>query len=166
MVPQTLYHIREEHLSILQQLEENNGELTPELETALSLTQEQFQEKAVSYGFVVKYFDTGASVVEAEIKRLQQLQEKLENKGEMFRQRLEGAMHQFGVEKIETPTLKISFRKSEVVEIIEADKLPATMLDIVPQSHKINKTKIKAAIKAGEDVPGAALVTRQNLQIK
>ncbi len=46
---QSLYNIRQDHLVLLNEVEQGEGELTEELANALSITQEQFQEKAISY---------------------------------------------------------------------------------------------------------------------
>ena len=74
-------------------------------------------------------------------------------------------MQQFGVEKIETPTLKLSFRKSESVEIIDEKDVPGNFFETKTVST-VSKTKIKEAIKEGQTIPGAQLITKQNLQIK
>lgn len=162
---QSLYHIRAEHLEIIDAIEQNEGELTPEIEMALSLTEEQFQEKAISYGWVIKKFDDNDSIIDAEIKRLTALKKSNENKQIRFKDALSGAMLQFGVEKIETPTLKLSFRKSESVEIFDEKEIPTEYVDekIV---HTISKIRIKEDLKKGLVVKGANLLTKQNLQIK
>jgi hypothetical protein len=161
----SLYNIRIDHLSLLKEIEENEGELTPELETALALTQDELQDKAISYGFVIKHFDNDIDIIEAEMKRLYSLKEKAERRKELFKQRLSEALQQFGVEKITTPLLKLSFRKSEAVEITDGESIPAEYYDekIVTT---LSKTRIKEAIKEGQIVKGAELVTKQNLQIK
>lgn len=161
----SLYNIREEHLQLISLIEENEGELTPELETALALTEMEFQQKAISYGYVIKKFDDNLSAIDAEIDRLSRLRDAASKKKELFRQRLSEAMQQFGYEKIETPLLKLSFRKSESVNIYNENDLPEqfiqrTILVTYP------KTPIKEAIKAGADVPGAEIITKKNLQIK
>lgn len=161
----SLYHIRAEHLEIIYAIEENEGELTPEIEMALSLTEEQFQEKAISYGYVIKRFEDNASLIDAEIKRLTELKKRAERNYDRFKENLSGAMIQFGVEKIETPTLKLSFRKSESVEIFDEKEIPIEYVDekIV---HTISKTRIKEDLKKGIAVKGANLLTKQNLQVK
>lgn len=160
----SMYQIRVDHLTLMQMIEDNEGELTPEIEQALSLTQDEFNEKAVSYGLVVKHFDDEAAIVEKEIERLSKILSQSKKKKELFKQRLGEAMQQFGVEKIETPTLKLSFRKSESVEV-DPDQLPNNYM-VEKVTYTPDKTKIKAAIKEGINVKGASLVTKQNLQIK
>lgn len=165
LIQTSLYQIRAEHLYLLKLIEESEGELTPEIEAGLMLSQDQFQEKAVSYGFVLKTFDNTTDVIAAEIKRLQELKDKSEKRKELFKQRLSEAMIQFGVEKIETPLLKLSFRKSESVEITDENLLPDDY-KIEKTTYSPDKTKIKYYIKEGSIVPGAELITKQNLQVK
>lgn len=162
---QTLYNIRIEHLSLLQEIEDNEGELTPELEEALSLTQEQFQDKALSYGFIIKSFENTANIIDAEIDRLKLLQDKAEKRAQLFKERISEAMQEFGVEKIDSPLLKLSFRKSEAVSIYDERMIPAGYL-VERTVVDISKAKIKEAIKTGLTVPGAELVSKKNLQIK
>ena len=75
------------------------------------------------------------------------------------------AMRVFGVEKIESPVMKIVVRKSESVEFDDSGPIPERFI-IVKTSESIDKVAIKAAIKAGEGVPGAFIKVNQNLQIK
>lgn len=162
---QNLYRIQQQHLQLLYQIEENGGELTEEIEQQLSLTNVQFQEQAVSFGFIVKNYEDMESLIDKEITRLTGLLARTRHHKELFKQRLSDAMQQFGVEKIETPTLKLSFRKSEVVEIDDEDLIPLGLKTIKTEASP-SKTAIKEAFKAGMNVPGARLVTKQNLQIR
>lgn len=161
-----LYRIQQEHLALLAQIEEQEGEIYDHQEMALGFTLDAFQEKAVSVGFLTKQLEDGITTIDAEIKRLQAMKTAATKRQEWFEAQLAGAMNQFGIEKIDTPTLKISFRKSEAVEVADETLLPESVKEEVPASWKVSKTKIKEAIKAGNEVPGASLVTRQNLQIK
>ena len=72
-------------------------------------------------------------------------------------------MIEFGLTEIKTPTLKLSFRKSEAVEVVDESLLAQQFFNYKPS---IDKTAIKAAIKAGEEVAGARIVNNQNLQLK
>lgn len=68
-------------------------------------------------------------------------------------------------EKIETPRAKISWRKSEVVNILDENLIPSGY-----KSQKIteviDKKEIKKAIKSGMVVAGADIKVNQNIQIK
>jgi hypothetical protein len=165
LINRPLYQIRQDHINLLTLIEENDGELTPELDQALSITKEEFESKALSYGFITKTFDDTTDVIDKEIKRLQELKQKAAKRSELFKQRLAEAMNEFGIEKLDTPTLKLSFRKSESVEIVDEEKIPEDYL-VTKQVTTISKTAIKEAIKEGQIVPGAELKQNRNLQIK
>lgn len=149
----------------MQIIENAEGEVTPEVEEALALTFENLENKAVSYAGVVRYFDYNVEVIEKEIERLTDLKKKAQKHGELFKSKLDAALQQFGIEKIETPTVKIGYRKSEAVEITDETAIPAEFID-EKVTHTISKTRLKAAIKEGRLVSGAELRTKKNIQIK
>lgn len=159
----SLYQIGKEYEDIASQLEE--GELTPELEIALVITQEQLQTKAVNYGFVIKEFESDISAIDEEIKRLTAIKKSKANAKERLKQTLSDAMQYYGIEKVEIPTLKLSFRESKSVSITDESHLPKKYM-VEKVSYSPDKTAIKKAIENGENVTGAEITTNQNLQIK
>jgi hypothetical protein len=46
LIKMNLYEITQDQLTILAFLEENGGELTPELQEAMTITQDSFEKKA------------------------------------------------------------------------------------------------------------------------
>lgn len=64
-------------------------------------------------------------------------------------------------------TFTLSYRKSEAILIENESRIPSEFLKVPePPTPKPDKTAIKDALKAGKEVPGASIETRQNLQIK
>jgi hypothetical protein len=163
VIPQkrSMYDIRIEHLQIMQMIEDNEGEITEEIEQQLALTQDQFETKALSYGFVVKHFDDEASVISKEIKRLQDRLQKVNKAQEEFKERLSAAMQQFGVEKIETPTLKLSFRKSSSTEVSE--DFSDNMIKYFKLSFGLDKDALESAKKELEELIASATEDQQEL---
>ena len=53
-----IYNIQQNLLSIFEQIEENEGELTPELELALQINQANFKNKVRDYTKVIQQFET------------------------------------------------------------------------------------------------------------
>lgn len=158
-----LFNIKQEYLALAHQLSE--GEVTPELEQALIINEAQLQEKATNYGYVIKNFEYEVDAIDNEIKRLKELKERREKAIDRMKQSVTNAMQLYGIEKVESSFLKLSFRKSESVEVInDAQLLPEFTTTKVTTTP--NKTAIKEAIKRGEVVEGAVLVTNQNLQIR
>lgn len=162
--PLSLYAIMEEHTSLLHQIMEADGELSPEMEDALLLNGTEMQRKSLSVAYMIKTMDYNIDVLDKEIDRLQALKQKASNAKEFLKQRLSEAMQLFGVERLDGGNIKLFFRKSESVEITGPGELPEKFF--IPKPPEPSKTLIKAAIKAGEEVPGAHLVEKQNLQIK
>ncbi len=67
-------------------------------------------------------------------------------------------------EKWENEEVKISWRKSDVVEIQDTKLIPEKYLKY--QEPEIDRAGIKKALKAGEEIKGAVLVNKNNIQIK
>ena len=136
------------------------------MDEALQLSEIALQQKGISYGWAIKKFQNESEIIEKEISRLRHFKERAERIAEVLKEKLSEGMTMYGIEKIETPTLKLSFRKSEAVNIIDEKRVPAEFLDFHPATYSVSKTKIKDALKSGIEVKGAELITRQNLQIK
>jgi len=159
----SLYNIEKEYLEIANQLED--GELSPELETALAINEQQLQGKAVAYAYVIKEAEDTVSVIDAEIKRLQGLKKTEQNKAARLKETISNAMNLYGITEIKTETLKLNFRRSEGV-VGSSDNLPMPLCTVVPETIKPNLVAIKASIKAGLEVEGYEIEERWSLQIK
>jgi hypothetical protein len=162
--PLSLYAIMQEHVTLLQQIMEAEGEVSPEMEEALQLNGQEMQRKSMSVAYMIKTLEYNADVLEKEIDRLRSLKQKADNAKEFLKQRLSEAMILYGIERLDGGNIKLFFRKSESVDIFEPAFLPDKFL--IPKPPEPSKQQIKAAIKAGEEVPGARLIEKQNLQIK
>jgi hypothetical protein len=118
-----LFNIQQQYLSLAHQLSE--GEVTPELEQELIINQEQLQDKAVNYGYVIKQLGHEVNAVDIEIKRLHDIKKRNEKAIERMETAISNAMQLYGIEKVDSSFLKLSFRKSESVEIVnDAQKPP------------------------------------------
>jgi hypothetical protein len=161
----TIYQIEQSYNQLAEELIENGGELTPELETALAITEEQLQNKSVAYSFVIKQMDADVDIIDAEIKRLQGLKKQREKASEYLKERIKHAMDTFQIDEIKTPLVKINFRKSESVEVDDVNQLPS-LYKVVKVTEQADKAAIKAALKDGVEVTGCRIETHRNLQIK
>lgn len=158
-----IYNLQNEYTHLAIQLQ--SGEVTPELEEALRINESEFQKKAIGYGHIIQHKKYNREMIKKEIEMLKELdaiEERIENK---LKEAVSNAMQLYGIDKVESPTMNLSFRKSESVEVInEAQLSPEFTTTKVTTAP--NKTAIKEAIKRGEVVEGAVLVTNQNLQIR
>ena len=161
----SLYTIEQNYLTLVENLIDNGGELTPELETELAITKQDLQNKGVCYGFIVKELEGNIDLIDLEIKRLNALKKPLVNSIDRLKNNLSNAMQMFEVTELKTPLLKINFRKSESVEVTDIDLLDAGFVKTTI-TKAADKIAIKEAIKAEIPVRGAVLLTNYNLQIK
>ena len=161
----TLYGITAELNGILAQLEELGGEITPEIEQALAINEEQFVAKAEDYGHAILNLKGMAAAAKAEKERLAGLQKFYENTQKRLTDALSTAMQVFGHDKVENAIMRLSLRHTTATEVDDLDQVPAeyktTKVEVVA-----DKTAIKKAIQSGEAVPGAHLVENVSLQIK
>lgn len=161
----SLYHIATDYLQIADELIDNGGELTKEIETALVINKEELQVKAANYALIIKEIDGKADVIDNEIKRLTALKKSYSTASDRLKERIKAAMELYGIEKIESELIRLSFRESESVEIEDENLIPELYKETV-ETVKISKTDIKEVLKAGQEVPGACLKQNKNLQIK
>lgn len=121
----SLYKIQEDLLEIFRTLEDNEGEISPELETSLSIKREELQIKVVSYRHILKNIDNQIEFADNEIKRIQDYKKSKEKVKERLEASLLQAVLLFGeedkksgVRHLEFDTIKLSTRKSTSVNIL------------------------------------------------
>jgi hypothetical protein len=159
----TLFQINQTYLVLAEVLEENGGELTPELEQALTIQQEELSAKSESYIHVIRKIEAEVEMAKAYEEQAKVYRKRKETVIARLKKSLEDAAKLYG--KYEAGIHTVSTRKSEQVIITDAEKIPSEYLN-----RKIietpDKSKIKAFLKNGEKVEGAELVTNQNLSIR
>ena len=161
----TLYSITSEMEKIMSMIEDANGEITPELEQALAINEEQFVQKAEDYGHAILNLKAMAAAAKAEKDRLANLQKFYENTQKRLEGALSQAMQVFGQDKVENATMRLSLRHTTATEVDDITLLPSEF-KTTKMEEVADKTAIKKAIQSGEAVPGAHLVENVSLQIK
>ena len=161
----SLYTISGDLLALLSAIEANEGEITPDIEQALAITEDQFAAKATDYGLAILNLEAMAKAAKAEKERLAGLQKFYENVSNRLRGALCGAMDVLDHPKVESPSVRLFLRHTTATEVDDVTKLPdefvTTKIEDVP-----DKAAIKKALQEGRDVPGAHLVENVSLQIK
>ena len=162
---QSIYQIQNEFQLIIAEVINNEGEITPDLETALAINKEQLEQKGINYAFIIKEIRDRKLARKNYLDKLKKdndIDDKIENE---LINRLSLAMQLFEVEKIETPLIKLSFRNSESVEITNESQLDPCFI-VTKTVSSPDKKAIKDAIKNGVFVEGATISYNRNLQIK
>ena len=160
----SLYIIKEEYLDLISQIEQSEGELTPELESALTINKAELEVKSIAYVEVIKQRESFNARIDEEIKRLQAIKKVNDNLVLRLKNNLLNAVNMFG--NFEAGFLKLSTRKSKSVEVnIDTNDLPKEFKSI-KVTEAPDKTAIKKAIESGQEVEGCRIVENINLAIK
>lgn len=160
----SLFKIGNEYLEIYHLLEENGGEITPEIETALAVNKTNLQEKAQNYISLIKEIEGRSQTVESEIKRLQSLKKNNDTFVLKLKENIANAMKTLEIDEIRTDLNKINFRKSKSVQIEDVEMLPNDC--VVIEKKPISKTELRKRIENGEVINGVSIIENLNLQIK
>ena len=158
-----LYEINADLEQILTQVDEETGELLIDPVALDALTLER-TEKLEGMALLVKNWAAEAAAIKAEEDALKERRQRLEKHSARLTQRLQDVL---AGEKLETPRVAVSWRKSKSVEIDEAVfwENPAEMF-IRYKEPEVNKKAVTDALKDGAVIPGAALVEKLNMTIK
>lgn len=120
-----IYNIQQSLFSIFDELEENGGELTPELEEQLNITQEQFKSKIKDYSNIIKMLESDITAIKKEKARLSDLQKSKEKNIERLKKIMVEAIENFGDttkaggKYVDYGTGKVSVRNSQAIEVEE-----------------------------------------------
>lgn len=123
------------------------------------------EKKLEAYGCLIKNMNAEAEAIREEEKALYARRKAKEKTVERLKSAVVASMMVQGERRFETSKILFSLRKSESVDVPDATKLPEQYQNI-KTTIDADKTALKAALKAGEIIEGAALVVKENLQIK
>ena len=124
----SIYNIQQNLLDIFNQIEENYGEITPELEEQLNISKDEFEDKIKSYTCVIHQLESDLCAIKEEKARLDSIKKSKEKTIESLKRIMVEAIQLFGntsksgTKFIDYGTGKVSLRKSESIEI-DDDKL-------------------------------------------
>jgi len=159
-----LYEITSEYLNILNNLEVDEDGCIVNIEEFESI-RDSFDSKTENLALFVKSLVSDAEAIKKEEETLYARRKAKENLAERLKLYMTDSFNRLEKTNFETPKCKVSFRKSESVNVIDMDLLPESFKK-VKTTIDPDKTAIKNAIKSGSDIPGAVLETKQNIQIK
>lgn len=159
----TLYDLTSEQMRLMNCIEALDGEITPEVAEELEINEANFNGKVESYIKVLQHYKMLAEAAKKEKSRVADLQKFYERQIERLEQNVVFGMETFDKTRVELGTCRLSLRHSQSVTIDDETQLPTEYLKV---SYTADKTGIKEALKAGQEVSGARIVTNVSLQIK
>lgn len=162
----TLYNLAERYQNITDLLD------NPEIDqatiiNALAVVESDLATKAGNIAVIIRSMDADCDIIKAEEKRLAERRRAIENRRDWLKGYVREQMERIGLTKIKTPTFTISLQNNPpALQITDEASIPASYLTIIPEHTELNKEAIKAALKAGEEVPGATLAQGKSLRIR
>lgn len=164
----SLYVLTDQYQALMHQLDELDLDAQTIADTieASGLT-DSIQDKAQGVEMVARAATQYVPAIDAEIARLQALKASRERVAQGLRDYLKRNMESMGIDKIECPFFKITIAKNPAaVDIFDPLSLPAVYM-VVPEPKPAmpDKKAIAAAIKAGQEVPGARMTQGTRLKV-
>jgi hypothetical protein len=163
----TLYQLAAEHRALADRLQDM--ELAPEvIADTLEGEAGELEKKAVGVVMVARNMEASADAIEAAAKDMMARAKAQRARAGWLREYVRGAMEHTGIKQIECPHFRVSLRANpESVDVFDAAQVPAQYLKTPePPPPAVDKTAVKAALKLGQDVPGARLVRGSRLDVK
>lgn len=158
-----LFDIEMMHREVVDELIENQGAMSPELEARMEITRELFEVKGETYALIIKELRGEIEQLDDLIASLQKKKKSREASVETMSGRLLRAMQAFEIPKFKTLRVSMWIGSSKSLKVVDQSKIPAKFMREVIQYMN---AEIKAAIQAGQSVPGAEIVEGQHLQIR
>jgi hypothetical protein len=180
---QNIFNIAEEYLSLCNEIEELEGELTPELEERLTITQEELEKKIKAYFHIIQTKESESKLIDDEINRLLEVKKSKENVVEKLNERMLFAVKVFGEDGksgnkilnydtcsfwtvnhkplvIEDEELFnnqdfVRYQMNEKLTLEDRNKLVEEGYITKDTPKVILKTELKNAIKEGQKIEGA-----------
>ena len=132
-----IWEIQSNLKELLDAIEEQDGELTPEQEEELSITQEQFADKMESYSHVITLANRDIDTIDEEINRLKKLKESKQKLIDRLKAVMAKAIVAFGDRTksggycLDLGTVKFTTRRTESVESIASDEIYSGINDAI-----------------------------------
>lgn len=164
-----LYELANDYVALVCAMEEDD---IPEeaLADTLEAIKGDVEVKADNIACMLKNISAECEAIRAEEIKLAERRKSKEKAYDRLKQYLSDILQRMDISKVETARNKITFRKSESVELNEEAFITWAMGNrddlLTYKAPTANKTEIKRALKDGAEIVGAQLVSKNNIQIK
>ena len=170
----TLFQLTTDMAALEDELMENGGELTPEIEAMLEATQEALVAKADGYNTLLRKLKAEEAMCDTEAKYWAGKKKVAGNAQKRLREHITEVMTAFDIRKIEGEHCKISRTERAGLEVDEevlladayrkVEEFRATLPDFVQVELKVSKTALKEWIER-EGITPAGVCTRVDSSI-
>lgn len=162
----SIYELTEDYMNLLAMAEDPDIDEQAFMDT-LEGIEGALEDKADGYAKVMKQLEANADGLDAEIKRLQERKSLMAKNVDRMKSTLQKMMETTGKEKFKTELFSFNIQNNPPSLVMDSEDIEVIPMEyLVPQDPKIDKTKIKADIKAGKEITFAHMVTGRSLRIK
>ena len=160
----TLYEMTDNYKAVLEMAQ--NPDIDEQaIKDTLETIQGDIKEKADGYAKVIKELDGETDKLTAEIKRLTDRKNTIQNNIAYMKQSLKEAMTATGNLKIRTDLFSFNIQKNPPALIVDNEEtIPSEYL--IPQEPKIDKKAIIDFLKNGNKVPYAHIEQSEGVRIR
>lgn len=160
-----LFEIADNYLATLDgmEIDEETGEIL-NVTGHFSLT--EFNDKAINVSKYINNLQAEAKAIHEVEEQMYKRRKRLETNYENLKEYLRSQMERVDITEISCPYFGIKRKPGRIsVDVIDESALPS-QFKAVTIKEAPDKTAIKKAIEAGEEVPGARLIRKEILEIK
>lgn len=162
-----LYKINQQYSEIINELFENGGEITPEIEELMASNADEFDEKGENYMKAIRNLEADSLKFKEEAAFFTEKQKRAEKTVDTLKRMMVESMKIRNIDKKQFGDFKASLRTSESVQVDETFFFDGNKQFIREKiTQEADKKAIKEAIKNGYNIIGAKIETKQSLQIK
>ena len=153
-IEQSIFNIEADLEAIFMELEDNGGELTPEIEEKLKITQENFENKVSEYVKAIRYYEDNVSILKGRKKGIDDLLKVRENRAKRLRAVITDAVSRYGIKGksgnrvLELWDAKLFTRNTEAVEFNEK-RIAILTEEFFEYARELYKQGI---LETGEDI--------------
>jgi hypothetical protein len=163
----SLYAIAHEHRAMVERLIDTQDDAQAIADT-IEAESYPLEIKAQNVAYAIKNLDATAAAIKSAEAEMAARRKAIEKRVEHLREYTKTCMEIAGVSKIECPHFALTIKKNPAgVDIFEPGLIPVEfMRQPEPPPAAPDKATIKAALQAGQDVPGAMLAQGTRLDIR
>lgn len=153
----SLTELAAEAAEISRMILEAGGELTPEIESRLTVNTQSLLAKVDGYNYIIDEMEAQAAIWKRRKEACAAIEKRFSSNVESLWTRIKMAMKELGKTEIKGNLYRFKLSTSAGKLELDESKLPAEFKMVV-QTTVPDKEKIKAALKDGFAVPGAKLI--------
>lgn len=163
-IEQSIFNVEADLEAIFMELEDNGGELTPEIEEKLKITQENFENKVSKYVKAIRYYEDNVSILKGRKKGIDDLLKVRENRAKRLRAVITDAVSRYGIKGksgnrvLELWDAKLFTRNTEAVELNEK-RIAILTEEFFEYARELYKQGI---LETGEDIDPTGMLEAIN----